>query len=271
MHTWRLLPLVVLAVAGPVWMACSSDDAAAPGGVVSLDAGPEDDDDAASATSEAGPASDDTTPLEPKPYEKDAGAVPPSAATCASYCDGYGTVCGFAAAEDKATDRYLSKAACMAACALTPAGVPTIIDGNTLACRAGTYGGSGETPCAAGGPFGLYGITASDAGPDADVPPSRFGEVACGKTACDTFCALATSACADAGASSPSWNGGFDKGACLATCGVDFAFDLDAGAASVDDGRNTLNCRMYQLQLALTDPSRCAMLGVGSDGGTCTQ
>lgn len=169
----------------------------------------------------------------------DAGGGPP-APSCASYCDLVMATC-----KDENV-QYGSRAECLAVCALLPLGKGADKDESTVGCRELYAGGPAKTDsvtyCNAAGPFG--------------------GNL-CGDR-CNAFCQLTVAACApDAGKSSP-----YKSFADCQTACAQLVYSEDGGEGP--DGPtqgDTLNCRLYYLRGAVSDPSAC--VNIGADSGAC--
>jgi hypothetical protein len=171
----------------------------------------------------------------------DAGTRLPS---CTTYCDLVMTHCTGGAAQ------YASKAECLAFCAHLPLTEPSrdIEEKNaaSVACRQywadGPARTSPETYCLAAGPFG--GNTCGDR--------------------CSAFCSVVLSACSpDGGVAAYE-----SEPACKTAC-VDYPF-REAGSDGGGEGPSgpsegdTLNCRLFWLRSATTEPSSCTQLGAQS-------
>jgi len=145
---------------------------------------------------------------------------------------------------------YSLTSVCEGECAVLPLGQRLGDPGDTIGCReaeAARADQSSSSACIAAGPSG--------------------GGV-CG-TRCDAYCKLVFAVCIDAnrGAQNPFTS----MNDCMRKCA---AFTFDTKAPEFDStNHNTLNCRQYQLQQALTDSAGgaafddCPYLGV--DSGAC--
>lgn len=165
--------------------------------------------------------------------------------TCARYCDLVMANC----TGDEA--QYASGEECLAFCAHLPLAPPSRGADEkaaaSLACRQYWADAPARTSpsayCLAAGPFG--------------------GNV-CGDR-CTTFCGVALSACSpDAGATAYA-----SQPDCATAC-AGFSYrtaDADGGGEGPEapDGGDTLNCRLYWLRQAASDPEACAALKVQSD------
>ncbi len=151
-----------------------------------------------------------------------------SAPTCAAYCAKIQMNC--TGADAGSNQQYASEAACNSYCtsaAAWPAGMIGDLSGNTVGCRLYHAGAAAADPvlhCPHAGPTG--------------------GNV-CGSW-CDNYCQLMAKNCTGA-------NAVYDPTTCMSKCAM-----LGTQGHANDTTGNTVQCRIYYLGLAATDPTACA-------------
>lgn len=154
--------------------------------------------------------------------------------SCDSYCADAMSHC------TGAFQQFPDEASCKAFCATWPAGDAAKHQGDTVACHA----------YHAGAP------AAGDADPHCyHAGPSGDGQ--CGAKPCDDFCAAAVKLCAGP---QEVWK---DEASCKTDC-AGFAASGHGFSTDAKTG-DTLECRLYQLTVAATDPvGHCASIGKSS-------
>lgn len=150
---------------------------------------------------------------------------------CATYCADFQASCS---AEPVA---YADEAECLSVCAAAaiPAGTAADTAGNTLGCRIYHSGAAAAAPT------------------DHCVHASLFGGGVCG-TLVENYCSIIDAVCVDGNA--PTW-------------AADCATDAGAYAAGTpgDAAGDTLDCRVYHLGVAVSDPdTHCGHAGPSGDG-----
>ncbi|MCA1663868.1 MAG: hypothetical protein LC659_06305 [Myxococcales bacterium] len=140
---------------------------------------------------------------------------------------------------------YMDAATCNATCmtaAAWPAGTAADTGGNTIGCRlyhAGAAAAAPSTHCPHAGPTG--------------------GDV-CGSW-CDNYCQLMAKNCTGS-------NAVYDAATCMTKCAT-----IPTNGNTNDTSGNTIQCRIYHLGVAATDPAlHCAHSKTAADlpGGPCT-
>jgi hypothetical protein len=164
-----------------------------------------------------------------------------STAECTSYCNTVVPACKDVG--NKQFEAYTTPEACMGVCAALQAGEADAASGNTIACRA-----SNAKTAKAIGPDDL-GSACWLAG-----PAGSYKSQGCGTT-CEAYCTLFENVCSAKGhKNTPD----ISYAECLAKCpalpdlGTYDAVRDSAGDAKLGD---TIQCRLYHLSAAATDPS----------------
>jgi hypothetical protein len=157
------------------------------------------------------------------------GGMGGSPATCADYCTQNLANC------KDANKQWPSEESCLAACATFPAGMPSDMAGNSLACRAyhtGAAASDAATHCNHAGPIG------------GDNDPTDAAGGPCGE-GCEAFCAIALAVCTGSNVQYA------DAATCMTDCKT---FKANATPYSTaDTSTNDFGCRMYHLSVAATD------------------
>ncbi len=152
---------------------------------------------------------------------------------CEDYCDDMMANC-----DSDARDSYSSREVCLTACGAMPKGAATDTTGDTAYCRVyhagATAGGGADTHC----------------------PHAGFtGGAACG-TWCESYCRNIQDFCTGTNAQYAS------AAECTTACTA-FAADGAVGSSA----GNNVQCRLYHLKAAITDPAtHCAHAGATSTG-----
>jgi hypothetical protein len=165
------------------------------------------------------------TPREGSPCGIPVDEVP----DCEQYCEVVSRACTGELAV------YEDKAHCESACELFDVGLSTDRIEDTLGCR-------------------LYHSYASLEAPDNHCPhagPSGDGH--CGADNCESYCALAETACPG-----PWADAGLTLEQCMTTCSEVDGAERDSGYVSeAAHSGNTIQCRIYHATLAKDDPDAC--------------
>jgi hypothetical protein len=230
LHVIGLTTVVAAVGAASVMTACGGDDSS--GGP-----GPGND---AGTTPDGNTGNPDTGNGNPDTGmgNPDSGAM----LSCASYCSTIMANC------TGANMQYIDNATCLAMCAKFTVGSTTDTGGqDTLGCRtyhAGAAGGTAAnatTHCPHAGPTGA-GV--------------------CSSSTCAAFCELDLAQCMGAMAAYP------DQNTCVTDCNA-YA-RVDGGGEIATTGGNTLDCRIYHLEAAYTNPTtHCPHTGTSVDAGPC--
>ena len=152
-----------------------------------------------------------------------------NAPTCAAYCAKIQMNCP-AGGDAGSNEQYPDTATCMSYCstaAAWPAGMIGDMTGNTIGCRLYHAGAAAADPvlhCPHAGPTG--------------------GNV-CGSL-CDNYCQLMAKNCTGN-------NAVYDAATCMSKCAM-----LGTQGHANDTSGNTVQCRIYYLGLAASDPTACA-------------
>ena len=171
-------------------------------------------------------------------------AVNGNAPTCAAYCAKIAMNCVAGDGGGSGNVQYPDNATCMSTCATAAAWAPGMTGdttGNTVGCRLYHAGAAAADPvlhCPHAGPTG--------------------GDV-CGPL-CDNYCSLMAKNCTGA-------NAVYDANTCMSKCAM-----LGTQGHANDTSGNTVQCRIYYLDLAATDPTSCAQAKqVADNAGTLCQ
>lgn len=158
------------------------------------------------------------------PHDLASGAAP----TCAAYCAKIQMNC--TGGDAGGNEQYTSESACNSYCTSAagwPAGMIGDTSGNTIGCR-------------------LYHAGAAAADPVVHCPHAGpTGGNVCGPW-CDNYCQLMAKNCTGA-------NAVYDAATCMSKCAM-----LGTQGHANDTSGNTVQCRIYYLGLAATDPTACA-------------
>ncbi|HEX6836627.1 MAG TPA: hypothetical protein VF334_08645 [Polyangia bacterium] len=150
-----------------------------------------------------------------------------SAPTCAAYCAKIQMNC--TGGDAGGNEQYASESGCNSYCGSAGWGVGMIGDtsGNTIGCR-------------------LYHAGAAAADPVLHCPHAGpTGGAVCGSL-CENYCQLMAKNCTGA-------NAVYDAATCTSKCAM-----LGTQGHANDTTGNTVQCRIYYLGLAATDPTACA-------------
>lgn len=158
------------------------------------------------------------------PHDLASGAAP----TCAAYCAKIQMNC--TGGDAGGNEQYTSESACNSYCTTAagwPAGMIGDTSGNTIGCRLYHAGAAAADP----------GVHCPHAGPT--------GGNLCGLW-CDNYCQLMARNCTGA-------NAVYDPATCMSKCAM-----LGTQGHANDTTGNTVQCRIYYLGLAASDPTACA-------------
>ncbi|HEX8950752.1 MAG TPA: hypothetical protein VF945_02855 [Polyangia bacterium] len=151
-----------------------------------------------------------------------------SAPTCAAYCAKIQMNCS--GGDAGGNEQYADVGSCTSYCTSAagwPAGMMGDLTGNTIGCR-------------------LYHAGAAAADPVVHCPHAGpTGGNTCGSW-CDNYCQLMARNCTGA-------NAVYDAATCTSKCAM-----LGTQGRANDTTGNTVQCRIYYLGLAATDPTQCA-------------
>jgi hypothetical protein len=220
--------VAVVAVAGSaVWIGCSDDDDNG-GTTNTVDAGKD-----TGAVKDTGTPPVDTGTPPVDSGDKDTGpTVDAGTPSCTDYCTTIMTACTGGNAQ------YKSEADCKKVCPYLTVGTLADTTGNTLGCRAYRLG-----------------LAANDAGGNC-LGAGPYGGGLCG-TRCESFCDIAMPAC-------PLDGGGpfAARSDCTTACAAYIYSDAGEIPGSGPGSGNTLNCREYHLQNAISTPvPHCGHIG----------